>query len=324
MARRLAALGAGILLAGSALAASATDQGSAAMQAAARLIGAGGKPLADTAGFRAAIEHRAPPVAAEIPPTLRAHWNVAETQVDGRTVITVSPKVGASRWRIIYLHGGAYVNDLIAPHWTIIDRLMTATGAAVTVPLYPLAPEHDYRAAFAFLHDVYRGMLAHDRAADIVIAGDSAGGGLALGQVLDDRAKGLPLPGRIILFSPWLDLTLANPRARAVEPDDMMLAVDALRLCGRWWAAPTDPKSPILSPLYADLKRLPPIDLFQGTRDIFVVDARTFAAKARAAGNAIDYREYPGGFHVFVGGPDTPEGEDVFHRIAVDLPGRTP
>ena len=190
----------------------------------------------------------------------------------------------------------------------------------MTVPLYPLSPESDHRAAFAMLGDVYRKVIARTAPADTVIAGDSAGAGLALGQVIDVRSKGLPAPGRIILFSPWLDLTLADPRAREVEPRDIMLGIDSLRLCGRWWAGATDPKSPILSPLYADLKGLPPIDLFQGTRDLFVVDSRTFAARAKSAGTTIRYAEYPGAFHVFEGATFTPEAKDVFRRIGAALP----
>lgn len=124
------------------------------------------------------------------------------------------------------------------------------------------------------------------------------------------------MPGRIILFSPWLDLTLADPEARKLETKDVMLAVDTLRMCGAWWAGEDDPRLPRLSPLYADLKGLPPIELYQGTNDIFVVNARTFVKKVEAAGGAIHYGEYPGAFHVFVGATFTPEAKDVFNRIA--------
>jgi acetyl esterase/lipase len=98
-----------------------------------------------------------------------------------------------------------------------------------------------------------------------------------------------------------------------------MLAIDALRLCGKWWAAEDDLLLPRLSPLYADLKDLPPIDMYQGSDDVLVVDARTFAAKARQAGNLVHYSEVRGAFHVFMGATFTPEAKAVFAHIASSL-----
>jgi epsilon-lactone hydrolase len=314
-------IGRGVLAIGVSAAAAAgyvavtPEQGSFTMRLAAKVIALRGKPLADTEKFKTSVLGRTQPVVAAIPAEMRTRLQVSERIVEGYRVFTLAPGSSGSRRRIIYLHGGAYVNELTKPHWDIIAKLIETTGATVIVPIYPLAPENDHRAAFAFLDNVYRQILANTAADDVVLAGDSAGAGLALGMVVDARHKGLPLPGRVILFSPWLDLTLADPRARAVEADDVMLAVNGLRVCGTWWAGDADPKSPMLSPLYADLKGMPPIDLYQGTNDIFVVDARSFVEKARLAGTAITYVEYPGGFHVFMGAPFTPEAKDVFRRI---------
>jgi epsilon-lactone hydrolase len=315
-------VGTGVLALGVSVAAAAgyiavtPGQGSFTMRLAAEVIALRGKPLADTEKFRTSVLGRTQPVVAAIPAEMRTRLQVSERLVEGNRVFTLAPGSSGSRKRIVYLHGGAYVNELTKPHWDIIAKLIEATGATVIVPIYPLAPENDHRAAFAFLDSVYRQILANTAADDVVLAGDSAGAGLALGMVVDARDKGLPMPGRIILFSPWLDLTLADPHARAVEADDVMLAVDALRMCGAWWAGDDDPRLPRLSPLYADLKGLPPIELYQGTNDIFVVDSRTFVKKVQAAGGAIHYGEYPGAFHVFVGATFTPEAKYVFGRIA--------
>jgi len=294
-------------------------RGSLAMKMAEQVLRLRGKPLADTQAFENGVLHRGRPVAAPMPVALRDKANVSEQMIAGYPVIKLRPRSGAGRRHIIYLHGGAYVSELTSPHWDIIAALIAATGATVSVPLYPLAPEHDHRPAFAFLDAVYRQALSVTPASNIVLAGDSAGAGLALGVALAARSDDLPLPGRIILFSPWLDLSLADPETAAIEPDDAMLAVEALRLCGQWWAGGTDTKSPILSPLYADLTGLPPIDLYQGTHDIFIVDSRHFAAKARLAGTPIHYKEFPGAFHVFVGAPFLPEARQVFHHIGATL-----
>lgn len=289
------------------------------MRAARLVLEAGPKPLADVARFRDDVLGRSYPQPARLPSRMRRNLVVREERVPGGRCIVLAPSAGAQQQHILYLHGGGYVNALIRPHWSIIAALIRATGATVTVPIYPLAPENDHRAAWPFLIETYGRILGTAAPANIILAGDSAGGGLALGMVLALREAGLPEPGRIVLFSPWLDLTLADAAARRVEPHDPMLRVDALRLCGRWWAGGDDPRSPRLSPLYADLRGFPPIDLYQGTADLFVVDARSFAARARSAGALGQYAEYSGAFHVFVGATFTPEAQDVFHRIAISL-----
>lgn len=299
-------------------------RGSLAMRAATLVLKAGGKPLADVDASREAVTSRTYPAPAAMTGSLAKKVAVVEATVRGYTAVTLTPKAGASRWHVIYYHGGGYVNDLIRPHWDIVEALIDATGATVTVPLYPLAPEHSHREAFPFLTDVYRRVIARSAPADVVLAGDSAGGGLVLGRAIENLRLGLPMPARLILFSPWLDLSLADPAARTVEPEDVMLSVDALRLYGTMWAGGDDPHLPRLSPLYADLARLPPIDLYQGTRDIFVVDARTFVRKVTLAGGTIRYREFPGAFHVFVGATFTPEAKTVFREIGAGLPKIAP
>jgi epsilon-lactone hydrolase len=299
----------------------ATDRnrGSLAMRAAAFLIKARGKPLANVEKFRKTISNRVYPSPAAIPTSMQRLLDVHEDMIGGRKVLTLAPKAGASRWHIVYHHGGGYVGALIAPHWNVIHALIDATGATVTVPMYPLAPEFNNRDAFPFLAEVYRSVLAKTSATEIVLAGDSAGGGLALGQALELARLGLPLPARIILFAPWLDLTLSDPAAREVEARDLMLSIEALRLSGQWWAAGDDMRLPRLSPLYADLGGLPPINIYQGADDLLVADARSFARKGRAAGNDLRYREFPGAFHVFVAATAAPEAKTVFAEIGEHL-----
>jgi epsilon-lactone hydrolase len=314
------ALGVSLLAIGAAL---ALGEGSIAMRVATLALKANGKPLADVEATRTKLLSRIYLAPAAIPASLSDKVTVSEELIAGRKVFTLTPKAGASKWHIIYYHGGGYVNEMIKAHWDIVGALIEATGATVTVPIYPLAPEHSNREAFSFLGDVYRKVLTQAVPGDVVLAGDSAGGGLALGEAIELRKHDLPMPGRIILFSPWLDLTLANPQTRKLEPIDVMLAVDSLRACGKWWAGADDPLLPRLSPLYAELKGLPPINLYQGTHDIFVVDSRTFVRKVKLAGGTIGYAEYPGAFHVFVGATFTPEAKSVFTEIGTILPRGT-
>ena len=236
--------------------------------------------------------------------------------MDGQTVVTLKPHSGRSDRHILYLHGGAYFSAMLAAHWSIIGALIQATGASVTIPLYALAPENDFRRGTALVDAVYRQLEEQHPGERIVVAGDSSGGNFALNLVLRRRDGGQSMPDRLILFAPWLDLTMQDERATAMETEDVMLGVAGLRLCGRWWAGDLDPGSPQFSPLVADLSGLPPIALFQGERDIFVIDARTFVDRCRTAEVDCRYYEYPGAFHVFMGVTFTPEANDVFHIIA--------
>jgi acetyl esterase/lipase len=270
----------------------------------------------DVDQLKALMVGRKPPKNADPPAGFAAHCHLRHWNVDGYAVITVTPRAGASAWNLMYLHGGGYIFPLMPPHWTIIRALVEATGAAVTVPLYPLAPEHDHRPAWAMVDAVYDELLQAGPGKRLALAGDSAGANFALSVAIRRRNAGATLPDRLILFSPWLDLTLSDPAAREVERRDGILAVDGAIQCGRWWAAEQDPRLPEFSPLFADLAGLPAMALFQGTNDIFVVDARSFKARATAQGAGLHYFEYEGAFHVFMGARSTRESRDVYRRVA--------
>lgn len=269
--------------------------------------------------LRRKYEGREYPSPAPISRTLRKLCDVREEHVLGKLVYTLTPKEGASGWHIIYTHGGAFVKPLQSAHWDIIERLVRETGATVTVPIYPLAPEHTYAETFPFLEQVYRNVLQGKSPDRVVLCGDSAGGNLALTQALHYRGQGLPQPGHLILFSPWVDLTMSNPEVVAVEPRDVMLRAAELVEWGRWWAGSADPRSPLLSPLFADLGGLPPIQIHQGTDDIFLPDARQLRDRVAAAGGRVQLYETRRGFHVFMGATFTPEAHAVFRQIAESL-----
>lgn len=275
-----------------------------------------GKAPADSAALHAKYIGRTYPAPAPLTDSVRQCCEIREERVLGQVVYTITPKSGASGWHIVYTHGGGFVNALVQPHWDIIEELIKATGATVTVPLYPLAPEHQYMETLQQLEQVYRGLLQHVPPERIIFCGDSAGGNLALTQALNYRERGLPLPSHLILFSPWLDLTLANPEAQTTEQNDPMLRISATQQYGRWWAGSTDPRTPLLSPINGDLRGLPPIHVYIGTDDILFPDTRILRERVAAAGGQIQVNEYPGAFHVFVGATFTPEARDAYRKIA--------
>ena len=259
------------------------------------------------------------PTPAPITRSLRKLADVEERRVLGYAVYTLTPKHDGSRWQIIYMHGGGYVSEIVKPHWDIIEKLIRSTGATVSVPLYPLAPEHDHQIGFEFFDALYKDVVSHVKPENLILCGDSSGGNAALVMALRARDQKQPLPGHIILFAPWVDITASNPEIELVQPSDIMLRAPETRVWGRWWAGKENPKNPYLSPLYADVSSLPPIQIYQGTNDIALPDARKLRDKIIAAGGNVQLYETMGGFHDFMAATFTPESKSVFRQIALNL-----
>lgn len=242
--------------------------------------------------------------------------------VDGFDVYTVRPKAsvtGASRSTsgIVYVHGGAYVSELQEEHWRLIADLADASGTAVAVPIYGLAPDHHAAQASALMQSVL-GEVSVDGPAYLV--GDSSGGGLALASAMTWLTNdGATLKG-LTLISPWLDIALRNPDIDAVAPRDPWLAREGVRLCGRRWAADLSLDDPRVSPIFGDLDGLPPINLYIGTDDILMPDCRTLRDKMPP--DTITYHEQPGAIHVYPLLP-VPEGRAARCQIIAEIVAAT-
>lgn len=276
-------------------------------------------PRSTPEALRRAYEGRVYPEPAPPPRRLAARCRIVEKRDGDRVRFVVSPRFGGSSWRVVYLHGGGFANGLQGAHWNAVKCIVRATGATVIVPVYPLAPEHTFELAHAQLEATYRELLEEAPPSRIVLCGDSAGGNLALVQALRYRDAGLPLPAHVVLFAPWLDVTMTDARARALEGRDVMLRVDELIELGRWWAGATDPRDPRVSPLFADLRGLPPIQIHQGADDVFLHDARTLAERVRASGGRVELIEVEGGFHVYMLATITRESRATFRRLRETL-----
>jgi epsilon-lactone hydrolase len=214
----------------------------------------------------------------------------------------VSPKKDPDRV-IIYLHGGGYVNAIAKQHWQLIEELCVSGNSAVLVPRYGLAPHHDVDDALKFLSQVFEYAKSLDL--EIVVAGDSAGGGLALAAIqqlgIADQVA------RLVLISPWLDSDFEHPELNQVQKHDPWLVPSSLRRIAAVWSGEDNHQNERVSPLRADLKTLPKTMLMIGTWDVLLFDARQFFNKATRAGVDISYTEQPDALHVYPLLP-TPEG----------------
>ena len=233
----------------------------------------------------------------------RDKFYVREDKQDEKRIFTVAPHGNATNsLRILYLHGGAYVLDLWPQHWTIIEGLINRTGATVVVPVYPLAPEHDWQPAFKMVGAIYEHLANEVGADNVVIAGDSAGGGITLALAEQLRDQGRPLPAALVLFSPWLDVTMSDPAQPKLDKINCILSIESLRRSGALWAGQSPTTDPRISPLFGSLVRLPPIVIFTGTEDLLNPDANRLVTKAKTAGVSLMLYEYLHEFHVWMGG----------------------
>jgi acetyl esterase/lipase len=262
-----------------------------------------------------ALHHRLPrhqkPSMARPPRRLRRRCDVERHEVHGFPCYTFRPRGGASSdLHVLHLHGGGYVEQVEKHHWQYAADLVTRLGCAVTLPVYPLVPHHDHTATIPMVQAVYDEIEAER----VVVTGDSAGAALALAIAQNLRADGRPQPERLVLYSPWLDVLLADPVSELLDETDPMLGIAGLREAGRMYAEGTDPHDPRVSPIHADLTGLAPITLFIGTRDVLLPDCRRFRAQAREAGTEVDYREYSGMFHNWLM-QAIPEGREAMNHV---------
>lgn len=199
---------------------------------------------------------------------------------------------------LIYLHGGAYTLEVSPRHWKTAEKLAIKAPCRITLFQYPLAPEHSFEEGYQATETCWEELRQKYPEDRFSLMGDSAGGGLALGITIQwNQQKGRVMPERIILASPWLDLSLENPEIEGYEPRDMLLSAASLTKAANLWAGPALPpaglKDPRLSPLYGNLEGLPPVLLIYSGDEIMTPDCRLLAARLRKAGIAVTERVLP-------------------------------
>ncbi len=175
---------------------------------------------------------------------------------------------------IFYLHGGGYVFGSAKSHRAVTFALAAASRADVFSLNYRMAPEHPFPAAVDDALDAYRWLLDQTREPQrIVVAGDSAGGGLVLALMLCARDHGLPMPAGAVLYSPWTDLATSGASLSHNEKSDVMFKKVYIVEGAKKYLGGANPQTPLASPLYADLSGLPPIQTFTSDNEILYSDS---------------------------------------------------
>ena len=241
---------------------------------------------------------------------------ITDLDVAGRPARLYQPDGGKEDRGILYLHGGGYVIGSLNTHNALMARLAKACGAQVLGLDYRLAPENPYPAAVEDAvagYDFARQQVAHGR---IVIAGDSAGGGLTLATLLTLEEQGKPMPGGAVLLSPWTDLTASGDSIKTRADADPMIPPDALVSMAAHYHADQDPATPGISPLFGDLAGLPQMLIQVGDAEVLLDDATRLHQRALASGVSSELRIFDGAFHVFQAFPDLPESEAALNDIS--------
>jgi monoterpene epsilon-lactone hydrolase len=224
------------------------------------------------------------------------------------------PQAGA----VLYFFGGGYVEGSPDEDLAITARLAAALGRPIYVPYYRLAPEHPAPAALGDALAVYRALLARGPADALAVAGESAGGGLAMSLLVEAGAAGLAMPAALALLSPWVDLSKTGDSLTLLADVAPFMNYDlTLKAAAESYAGGQDLRSPAVSPLYATLPAgFPPTLITSATRDAFLSDCARLSTKMRQAGIAAELRVWEGLWHVFEYYPEIPEGRASLDEVA--------
>lgn len=233
-------------------------------------------------GLKALIE-RTRKIQDHRPPTkVAARLDIECREVAGWPVYEARPKGSAATRRILYLHGGAFCFEMTPFHWSLVAEMAERLDAHVSVPIYPLAPEHDFHDTYAFAGAVWRDVVTPQ--GEVIVMGDSAGGTMALVLSMMAAREGWARASRLVLLSPAVDATLTNPQTHEIAAIDPWLDIPGGRYAFQQFAAELEFSDWRISPIYGDLSVLPPVLVFSGTHDLLYPDTLSFVAKARQAG----------------------------------------
>jgi acetyl esterase/lipase len=257
---------------------------------------------------------------AEPPDDLVSERTLDRYEVDGFGVVVVSPSGGppSADRAVVYLHGGAYTNEIVKQQWHFAALLADRIGCEVHVALYGLVPAHHADEAIAFVLGVVDRLRTADTRVHLV--GDSSGGGLAMLVAQQADASVRPALTGVTVLAPWLDMSMSNPQIPALEKVDPWLSRAGLRPIAESWVDGVPTADPRVSPLFGDLAAMPALAVWVGTRDITVADCRLL--RDRLAATGLRYTELEGGLHVYPLLP-VPEGrrarEDIAAHVAASF-----
>ncbi|TFG15195.1 MAG: alpha/beta hydrolase [Promethearchaeota archaeon] len=243
---------------------------------------------------------------------------IQKVDIDGMPAEWISAPGTEEDKVVLYLHGGGYISGSINSHRELVSSISRVSKARILIIDYRLAPEHPFPAAVEDSTKAFKWLIENQQInpRNIIIAGDSAGGGLTFATLLNLRDNGMILPVAAIGLSPWTDLGITGETYKTKIKEDPMVSLDGIIFDAILYLGDTDYKNPLASPLYANLNGLPPILILVGTAELLLDDSRRFAERAKHAGIDITLDIWDDMLHVFPAfAAFAPEGQKGIEKM---------
>ena len=242
-------------------------------------------------------------IESQVPQELEESVKIEKKEFMDRKVFEISlkNKEDMSNKTILYFHGGAYVAEATKQHWDFLEKLVRDTGVTVIMPDYPLTPKYTYKDVLKMIEPVYKDTLTKVGSENLIVMGDSAGGGMALGLIEKLSQNNVDMPSKTILISPWLDTTMSNPKIDEVQKNDTDLNKDKLYLAGVSYARDLKQEDEyFVNPINGKLSKLKNIVIYTGTYDILNPDCYLLKERAEKEGVNIEIKEYEKAPHIWI------------------------
>lgn len=214
--------------------------------------------------------------------------------------------------KLLYIHGGSYIEEANYFQLKFAMKIAEKTNSTLVFPVYPLAPKGSYKTMYPFIEKLYEQLLENSN--EINFLGDSAGGGFILSFAMYLRDNKKKQPKNIIMMSPWLDLSLSNPKTYDDAKTDYIFGVDGTRYCGKLWSDGLDIRDPLVSPMFGDVNNLSKMTIITGEREILKSDCHKFSKILTSNKIKHNFIEYKNQCHDF-GAYPTKEGKLVIEDI---------
>ena len=221
-----------------------------------------------------------------IPEKIEEESNVEQEKFMQRKVFIIKPaNTKRTEKTILYFHGGSYMAEASEKHWEFLNKLANDAETTIIMPDYPLAPKHNYEDVFEMVVPLYQEIVKKVDVENLIMMGDSAGGGLSLALEEKIAEEGLlNMPSKTILISPWLDVRLENPEIEKYQAKDKELNKETLKLAGIAYSKGNTDNNYLVNPIDGDLSKLKNISILIGTNDILNPDVKLLKEKAEQQG----------------------------------------
>ena len=242
---------------------------------------------------------------------------VERIDIDDIRAAWIRPSMEESKKIILHFHGGGYATGSINSHLMMCAPMAQTLKMNILLPEYRLAPEHPFPAALEDAQKVYCWLIAQGhKSSDIVISGDSAGGGLGVATVLTLRDANEPLPAAVVCLSPWVDLTNKGGSHITNANSEAVFKTKALKEWALFYTEESNLSNPLVSPVFADFHGFPPLLILAGSEEILLDDSLALAEKARADGVAVTLRIWDRMWHDWTAlGDLIPESRQAFEEV---------